>query len=63
MEILRSPGWVECQVSDNGARQFQVQREGGLGIVRELAASMGGQFERRVGDAGTISAVVFPSRE
>jgi two-component sensor histidine kinase len=62
VQITERGSHVDCQVSDDGTGTSQARAEGGLRIVRELAACLGGRFEWQCGLNGSISAVVFPAR-
>jgi two-component sensor histidine kinase len=60
VELRDSGGLVECCVSDNGASLTEPHEGRGLTIVRELVASLGGQFEQRFDCRGSTSTMVFP---
>ncbi len=59
-EIDRMGDYVACRVSDSGSGVSPVAKEGGLKIVRELAARLDGIFEIRPGVMGLEATVVFP---
>jgi two-component sensor histidine kinase len=60
VETVQARGHVECRVSDDGAAPMLARRGSGLRIVEELAASLGGAFDRRSGPRGSACIVIFP---
>jgi two-component sensor histidine kinase len=60
LELLRSGPSVECRVSDNGSSSPKIRPGHGLKIVDELARSLDGRFEQRLGPRGSRSIVIFP---
>jgi two-component sensor histidine kinase len=60
LELLRTGPFVECRVSDNGSSPPKIRPGHGLKIVDELARSLDGRFEQRLGPRGSRSIVTFP---
>jgi two-component sensor histidine kinase len=60
LELLRTGPFVECRVSDNGSSPPKIRLGHGLKIVDELARSLDGRFEQRLGPHGSRSIVIFP---
>jgi anti-sigma regulatory factor (Ser/Thr protein kinase) len=60
LELLRAGPFVECRVSDNGSSPPRIRPGHGLKIVDDLARSLDGRFEQRLGPRGSRSIVTFP---
>jgi two-component sensor histidine kinase len=59
LELLRTGPFVECRVSDNGSSPPKIRPGNGLKIVDELARSLEGRFEQKLGLRGSHSIVSF----
>lgn len=60
VECLKSGGYVECRVSDNGSAIAEVRRGNGLRIVDALAEAFDATFDFHPGDTGVESVLLFP---
>ena len=60
VELSRAGASVRCTVSDNGSVSAEVKPGRGLSIVRDLAKSLGGQFDHSFGAEGSCFVLVFP---
>jgi two-component sensor histidine kinase len=60
VELLPSATFVECRVTDNGARETNIRPGWGLKIVDALAKSLGGSIDHHFGSKGATSVLIFP---
>jgi hypothetical protein len=57
---MRSASGVNCRVTDNGSGLERIKPGRGLGIVGELAKSLGGRMGRTFGTTSTSFVLDFP---
>ena len=60
VELLRGGSHVICKVQDNGSPPRSIVPGRGLKIVHELAKTLDGNLEHKVGSKGSISLLAFP---
>jgi two-component sensor histidine kinase len=60
IELLRAGFWLNCRVTDNGSRLGRIRPGGGLRIVGDLAASLGGRIDRTSAALRNSFALDFP---
>ena len=60
VELLRAGNLVRCTVSDNGMPSDLIVRGRGLGIVGELASSLGGRVHSSCATEGSSFLLTFP---
>jgi hypothetical protein len=51
---------VVCKVQDNGSSLRNIVPGRGLSIVQELAKTLNGNLQHKVGSKGSISLLAFP---
>src|ERR1700730_1757753 len=61
VELLPSPSFVECRVTDNGTGETNTRPGHGLEIVEALAKSLGGTIDQRFGPHGATAVLIFPA--
>jgi two-component sensor histidine kinase len=60
VELLRGGSHVICKVQNNGSPPRSIVPRRGLKIVHELAKTLDGNLERKIGSKGSISLLAFP---
>jgi two-component sensor histidine kinase len=60
VELLRGGSHVVCKVQDNGSSLRNIVPGRGLKIVQELAKTLNGNLQHKVGSKGSISLLAFP---
>jgi two-component sensor histidine kinase len=60
VECLKSDGYVECRVSDNGSAMTDVRPGNGLRIVDALAEKYDATFDLHSGRTGTEAVLLLP---
>ena len=60
MRLTRRDAVIHCVVGDNGQRAFDPRPGRGVGLVRALAAELGGSVDWRFGEGGCLAGLQVP---